>query len=137
MSQDRCFAGIDQIEESGPLVRLDRHALPDLDDLLLDVLAHQRAERLGYDPYDEPWWDGDRYTITDPERGRTYNVGGDRATSIPGCEMPGEASVGFYRKNPCACGEDHSFDMAEVPMDDDGSPAGRAARGAFLGVHFA
>ena len=113
------------IEEAGGLVRIDRHNLPDLDDLMLEVLsipeiAERNAERW-HDAFDD---------------GREYAQ--DRATSIPDTDnwSGGESVVGFYRTNPCSCGDDHTFDMGEVPMDDDGNPTGRAARGAFLGVYF-
>lgn len=110
-----------EIEESGPLVRIDKHKLPDLDDLMLDVLTTPGI----VDRNREIWEDA-------------ADDGEDRPTSIPDTDTwyLGEALVGFYRTNPCTCGEEHQFDMAEVPMDGDGQPLGAAARGAFLGVFF-
>lgn len=106
------YKGIDHIEESGPLVRLDRHNLPDLDALMLEVYAWCVSEDLIY-----------------PDEG------GDDPTSIP--EANGEAQVGWFRKNPCACGNDHTFDMDELLLDDDGEPLDvRRRRGAFFGVYF-
>lgn len=102
------------IEYSGPLVRIDKHNLPDLDDLMLDILADQDTQmEVRF------WW---------------YDE--DPATSVPRASA-GEAEVGFYRKNPCACGDGHGFDLGYVSMDDDGKPVGKAARGAFMGVYFA
>lgn len=99
------------IEYSGPLVRIDKHNLPDLDDLMLDILSDPELHSdLG------PYW-----------------VENDIATAVTNY---GEARVGYFRKNPCACGDGHRFDMGEVPMDDDGNPIGKAARGAFMGVYF-
>lgn len=110
------------IEYSGPLVRIDKHDLPDLDDLMLDVLMHPDiyAEAIyEWEPALYPWGTAD-----------------DVPTSIPSYSR-GEAVVGYFRKNPCACGDGHGFDLGEVGMDDEGNPVGKAARGAFLGVYFA
>lgn len=105
------------IEDSGPLVRVDHHNLPDLDDLMLDMLAHpDLADQL----HDDWEW------VTEGE---------DPVTRIPGAYNH-EAMVGWYRTNPCICGEGHRFDMDTVNSDDDGRPLGKAARGAFMGVHF-
>ncbi|UAJ78347.1 hypothetical protein IT072_13880 [Leifsonia sp. ZF2019] len=100
------------IEYSGPLVRIDKHNLPDLDDLLLDILAHPETQS-------ELRW---------------HWVESDPATALH--SRGGEAHVGYFRKNPCACGDNHTFDLGEVGMDEDGNPVGRAARGAFMGVYF-
>lgn len=101
------------IDGSGPLVRIDKHDLPDLDDLMLEIFAHPEVQcEVRY------WWYDD-----------------DPATCIPGGSA-GEAEVGFFRKNPCACGDGHTFDMGYVGMDDEGNAVGSAARGAFLGVYF-
>jgi hypothetical protein len=100
------------IEYSGPLVRIDKHNLPDLDDLMLDILAHEEVQS------DLRWHWAEH----------------DIATAVTNY---GEAEVGFFRKNPCACGDNHTFDLGGVGMDDDGNPVGKAARGAFMGVYFA
>lgn len=100
------------IEYSGPLIKIDKHNLPDLDDLMLDVLATLSFET-------EMRWDWEDDAVT--------RIAGDWS----------EASVGFYRKNPCACGDGHGFDLGYVGMDDEGKPVGKAARGAFMGVYFA
>jgi hypothetical protein len=107
------------IEESGPLVKIDKRNLPDLDDLMLDILMRPEVHQ---DALYE--WEPLVYGVTD-----------DIPTRIPSAY--GEGLVGYYRKNPCACGDGHGFDLGEVPMDDDGKPVGRAARGAFMGVYFA
>jgi len=106
---------IDAIQESGPLVHLDKNHLPDLDDLMIDVLVWQG----GQNRFDE--WDTDA---------------GDFPTQIFDSYYYREASVGWYRKNPCACGDEHKFDMDSVAFDDDFVPQGPAARGAFVGVYF-
>lgn len=116
------------IEETGPLVHLDMKNLPDLDALMLDVYAWAVAEDMEM-PYE------DRYSYE--WEGKLREYGGDRRTRIPdGGYSTGEAVVGYFRKNPCVCGEDHAFDMDEVPTDEDGKPVGSGARGAFLGVYF-
>ncbi|MDR6691355.1 hypothetical protein J2X55_002267 [Microbacterium sp. 1154] len=105
------------IEDSGPLVRIDHHNLPDLDELMLDVLMHPDMR----DQLEDDWsW------VTEGE---------DVPTRFAGAYKP-EAMVGWYRTNPCTCGEEHSFDMGSVDSDDDGLPVGKAARGAFMAVHF-
>lgn len=101
------------IEYSGPLVRVDKHNLPDLDDLMLDILADPEV----------------RAEVT------LHWVEEDGPTTV--MDGRGEGEVGFYRKNPCACGDGHTFDMGYVRMDDAGNPVGKAARGAFMGVYFA
>lgn len=111
------------IESSGPLVRIDKHNLPDLDDVMLEVLMHPDVhDELVYEwePVSTSWGSSD-----------------DVPTYMPGYSRGGEPRVGYFRKNPCACGDGHTFDLGEVPMDDDGRPVGKAARGAFLGVYFA
>lgn len=116
---------INHIEETGPLVNIGH--LPDLDDLMLDVLAWSAADR-------EELFGEERFSYE--HNGRTIQYGGDRATRIPGTEY-GEAEVGWFRKNPCACGGEHAFDMDNLGTSDDGGkPDTRAARGSFLGVHF-
>lgn len=102
---------LSHIEYSGPLVRLDRNALPDLDTLLLDIYADPALSHETRADMEEDW-----------------------PTRLPG---GAEGRVGVYRKNPCACGGGHGFELGEVDMDDDGIPVGRAARGAFLGIWFA
>jgi hypothetical protein len=117
------------IEESGPLVHLDKHHLPDLEDLMLDVWAWAfgREPEIAYD---------ERYSWV-AEDGSTVEGGGDLPTHIPnGWPHRTEAAVGYYRKNPCVCGDGHSFDMFELETDDEGNPVGSASRGAFLGVYF-
>lgn len=111
------------IEESGGMVVIDRHNLPDLDDLMLDVLMHPEVR----EALEEQWED------------QIYpGAESDRATAVPYYDRwhRGEATVGFFRTNPCTCGEEHSFDLGTVEADDDLRPVGRAARGAFLGVWF-
>lgn len=112
-----------RIEEAGGLVRIDRHNLPDLDDLMLDVLMHPEVRERLEEQWEEQTWPGDEE---------------DRATAVPDCDRwyGGEAVIGFYRTNPCTCGEEHSFDMASVDMSEDGEPTGRGARGSFMAVFF-
>ncbi|KEP72869.1 hypothetical protein HR12_39510 [Microbacterium sp. SUBG005] len=111
------------IEESGGLVRIDRHNLPDLDELMLDVLMDRDVrERLS-----EQWED------------QIYPGGEhDRPTAIPYCDRwyRGEAEVGYFRTNPCTCGEEHQFDLGTVQTDEEDQPIGKSGRGAFLGVWF-
>lgn len=73
----------------------------DLDDLMLELAAA--------DPYDEmeQRFEGDGPT-------RVYGGG------------PSELMVGRWRCNPCNCGDDHRYDIAEAH--------GKALRGSYLGV---
>lgn len=111
------------IEEAGGLARIDRHNLPDLDDLMLEVLMLPETR----EALDEQWED------------QVYPGGeNDRPTAVPYCDRwhRGEAEIGYFRTNPCMCGEEHTFDLGTVEMDENGEPMGGAARGAFLGVYF-
>lgn len=111
------------IEDAGGMVRIDRHNLPDLDDLMLEVLMHPDVRETLDEQWEEQLWPGSEE---------------DRATAIPHCDSwyRGEAEVGCYRTNPCTCGEEHSFDMAPVEMSEDGTPTGKGARGSFMAVYF-
>jgi hypothetical protein len=60
----------------------------------------------------------------------------DEATYVAGgYSHSNEAAVGWYRKQPCSCGGDHGWDMAEVSRDE--KPTDRRRYGAFLGVYIA
>lgn len=110
------------IEDAGGLVRIDRHNLPDLDQLMLDVLMHPEVRERLIEQWEEQTYPGFEE---------------DRPTAIPDYDRwhGGEAQIGFYRTNPCTCGYEHSFDLASVEMTDDGDPMGKGARGAFMAVY--
>lgn len=105
------------IEESGPLVRMDSRNMPDLDDLMLEILQHAELR----DVLSDDW--------------QWVMEGEDVPTRIP-TGYKREPEVGWFRTNPCVCGEGHTFDLAGVPVGDDGKPVGRGARGAFMAVYF-
>lgn len=73
----------------------------DLDDLMLALAAA--------DPYD----DGD------------FRWEGDPVTTVTGAG-PGELWVGRWRCNPCNCGDEHCYDIAEA--------SGKGLRGSYLGL---
>jgi len=95
-------------ESNGVLVRLTKEI--DLDELFLHLL-------------------------TNPELRSDRGAWFDDPTTLPGYSFNGrgrEADVAWFRKQPCTCGEEHSWDMALVSSD---KPEGSKARGAFLGVY--
>ena len=95
---------IDSICESGPLVCLTKEV--DLDDLLIAVAGWERT----YGRYDEP-------------------------TSIPTSGWQDhDVLVGWFRKTPCHCGDDHQWDIEFIGRE---KPEGKKRYGAFLGVWFA
>lgn len=97
---------IDGFEGTGLLVRLTKEI--DLDDLLIALLANDEV--------------------------RSYDQRHDDPSTLPGytfLDRGREAEVGWYRKQPCTCGEEHSWDMALVSSE---KPEGKHAYGAFLGV---
>lgn len=94
------------IEDSGPLVRLADDRV-DLDDLMVAL-----AKEYG-----------------------TYYCGrgfGDEPTVVPGGRTAPEVYVGWYRKQPCNCG-DHSWEVAEVSLED--KPLDNRKYGSFLAVY--
>jgi hypothetical protein len=97
---------IDSIEDAGPLAHLTKEI--DLDDLMLALAAEYL--RNGY-----------------------IDMRRDEVTSIPGYDGTG-ATVGWFRKAFCNCGEEHNWDLMHL---GDEKPEGNKARGAFLGVWFA
>ncbi|MEV7962371.1 hypothetical protein [Oerskovia paurometabola] len=77
----------------------------DLDDLLLHLLAEGHGE-----PY------------------LAFPGGPDMPTALSDQDwMDPEVIVGRFRKVPCGCGDDHTYDV--WPVDDDENP-----RGSYLGV---
>ena len=106
----RGVKNITYVEDSGPLVHIDKHDLPDLDDLMLEVYAWYVDEGLIYPDESD-----------------------DEPTRIPYADH--EAEIGYFRKDPSNFG-DFAWMLGTVPMDDEGQPLGRAARGAFMGVYF-
>lgn len=126
------YLGIDHIVDSGPLVRIDHHNLPDLDMLMLDVYAWQVAEDV-IQPWEEPY--------SYEHEGKTVAWGGDEPTRVEGTWYTrGDGlMVRWLRKNPCACGDEHTFDMDDLGYDENaklGRPTTKRIRGAFMGVYF-
>lgn len=100
---------IASLDEGGIFARIDKHELPDLDDVLLEMVEHRRdEEEWGY--FD---WQDD----------------------IPTRVGYGEATVGHHRISPCWCG-DHGWHIDPVHEDQDGMPDRPSGRGAFLAVMF-
>jgi hypothetical protein len=104
---------VDEIVESGPVVRLSTEI--DLD-LLLMTLADDWARDDGWGP-DEA----------------TYIPSASRAIWTGSAPVVRELEplVGWFRKVPCTCGEEHSWDLIHL---GDERPEGSKRRGAFLGV---
>lgn len=100
---------IASLDEGGIFARLDKHVLPDLDDVLFEMLEHRR---------DEDYWIGD-----------------DWEDDVPTRIARGEADVRHLRISPCYCG-DHGWHIDTVHEDEDGMPDRKDGRGAFLGVMF-
>lgn len=103
------YKAIHRLDEGGTVVRIDPGA--DLDELLLDIIL-----------FDE---------ILDTVQ--TWAIGGEiiePVTSLHSHEA--EALVGWFRMNPCTCGE-HGWHLAHL---GDERPEGSAGRGAWFGVWF-
>lgn len=101
---------IHTIEDYGPVIRIDKHNLPDLDDLLLEALGHE-------------------------ETGDDWAWRNDEPTRI--AEGSREARVQHFHMDPCPCGGDeHGWHLGIVSEDDDGMPLDPNLRGVWLGVWF-
>lgn len=111
------------IEDAVGLAKIDHKALPDLDDLMLDLMAVPEVVESNTERWEDQFGWGEF-------------LDEDHPTRLAHAER-GELRIGWYRTNPCNCGEEHTFDMAEVPTGEDGAPIGSAARGAFMGVFIA
>lgn len=97
------------LDEGQIVARIDKRELPDLDDVLLEMLAGAVDEGANF--IEDDLWD-----------------------DIPSrLGMPGQADVRHRRISPCFCG-DHGWHMDWVREDEDGMPSGSDGRGAFLAV---
>lgn len=99
------------LDEGQVVARIDKHNLPDLDDLALEVLDAAIDEGA--------WW------LEDVE----WDDAPTRITS------GSEPVIRHRRISPCSCG-DHSWHMDWVSEDENGMPNGTDARGSFLAVEW-
>lgn len=97
------------LDEGQVVARIDKRELPDLDDVLLEMLAGALDEGAYFieEGQFEDW----------PSR----------------LGMVSEASVRHRRISPCYCG-DHGWHMDWVHEDENGMPDCADSRGAFLAV---
>jgi hypothetical protein len=100
---------IETLDEGGIFARIDKHVLPDLDDVLLEMIEHRRYQD-GWDDWDDE----------------------DQPTMI---SRTAEATVKHKRISPCFCG-DHGWHLDWVHEDEEGMPDRSDGRGAFLAVTF-
>lgn len=100
------------LDEGGIFARIDKHELPDLDDVLLEMLIDAHSEPIY-------WAEGDQWD--------------DVPTRFMSSQQ--EADVRHLRISPCFCGE-HGWHIDTVHEDEDGMPDRPSGRGAFLGVMF-
>lgn len=100
---------IEVLDEGGIFARIDKHILPDLDDVLFEMAEYLR--------------DRNDWTVLDWDDDLPTRVGN------------GEPTIGHHRISPCWCG-DHSWHIDPVHEDEDGMPDRPSGRGAFLAVMF-
>jgi len=103
------------LDEGQIVARIDKNTLPDLDDVLLEMIDGAVDEGMS--------WLEDVYEDDEPTR----------LTSAD--ERYAEARVNHRRISPCFCG-DHGWHIDSVHEDEDGMPDRPNGRGAFLAVMF-
>ena len=103
------------LDEGQLLARIDKHNLPDLDDVLLEMADGAIDEGM--------YWMEDVHELDEPTRLTSADV------------RYAEASVRHRRISPCFCG-DHGWHLDSVHEDEDGMPDRKSGRGAFLAVMF-
>ena len=100
---------IAMLDEGQIFARIDKHELPDLDAVLLEMLE---------------------YAADETDSSFYWAIEDDEPTRLG---MAGQASVKHRRISPCSCG-DHGWHLDWVREDEDGMPNRSDGRGAFLAV---
>ncbi len=106
---------LEVLDEGQVFARIDKHDLPDLDQVVLEIYAGLVASGSMASLEDDQWDD-------EPTRISTWDGGR-------------EARVSHRRISPCFCG-DHGWHLDSVHEDENGMPDRPDGRGAFLAVMF-
>lgn len=105
------------LDEGQVVARVDKHLLPDLDEVLLEMYSE-----IVKDPHGQMYWLADEQEE-------------DHPTRITSSTWALEARVNHRRISPCFCG-DHGWHLDSVHEDESGMPDRPDGRGAFLAVVF-